>query len=110
MHLPSLRERPEDIQPLVTHFQEKFEGQHKTFLMKTIRYLERYSWHGNVRELENEMEKLIAVVTSNKIEPQHLSSKFFVEKIIGNENEFDCTYEEFLESLRLKEKNTLKLI
>lgn len=58
--IPSLRERPEDIRPLVAHFQSAFKGEHKTILMKTIRYLEHYQWKGNIRELENEMERLIS--------------------------------------------------
>lgn len=102
--IPPLRDRPDDIQPLVAHFQRIYKGENKTILMKTIRYLERYTWRGNIRELENEMEKLMTIVPAKKIEPCHLSSKFFDERISPQMNPFDCTYEEFIKSLQNQER------
>lgn len=104
IRIPPLRERPEDIQPLVAHFQRVFGGEKKTLLMKTIRYMERYHWRGNIRELENEMEKLMTIIPSNRIEPSHLSSKFFEGRTPSKLNDFDCTYEEFITLLEGHEK------
>ncbi len=95
LRIPSLRERPEDIVPLVEHFQKKFGGETKVILQKTFKYLEKYSWRGNIRELENEMEKLMTIIPAQKIEPSHLSAKIFNGFGATGMHEFDCTYEEF---------------
>lgn len=55
---PSLRERPEDIKPLVKYFMN-LHGGGKKLLVKTLRAMEAYSWPGNVRELENEVQRLL---------------------------------------------------
>jgi DNA-binding NtrC family response regulator len=52
-------------------------GTPKQFLLRTVRYLERYAWPGNVRELENEVEKLCTVCPNNKITPEDLDARFF---------------------------------
>ena len=54
--VPALRERPEDIGPLVEHFSRKWSERHgveKSFLASTLPLLERFPWPGNVRELRN---------------------------------------------------------
>jgi transcriptional regulator with GAF, ATPase, and Fis domain len=63
IHIPPLKERPEDIPLLIQHFLLKFcsgkkirvEGIEKD----VIRYLESYDWPGNVRELENTIERMV---------------------------------------------------
>lgn len=78
--VPPLRERPEDIQPLVEWLCTKWcETNHetKTFLMRTVPYLENYSWPGNVRELENVVNHVLNITTESKIAPEHLDAKFF---------------------------------
>ncbi|MBY0471984.1 sigma-54 dependent transcriptional regulator [bacterium] len=103
--IPPLRDRPEDIRPLIAHFQKQFNGDEKKILTKTIRYLERYKWRGNVRELENEMEKLMTVVPANRIVPDHLSGKFFAEDATSSGlGEFDCTYDELISGFEDKER------
>ncbi|HLF47788.1 MAG TPA: sigma-54 dependent transcriptional regulator [Methylomirabilota bacterium] len=65
IHLPSLRERREDIPLLVAHFLQKFSKD----LSKEVRgvtpealaVLERYHWPGNIRELENVLERAIVL-------------------------------------------------
>jgi len=74
IHLAPLRDRPEDIQPLILHFLKLYKGTHVEFLAKTIRMLESYSWKGNIRELENEIQKLVGLGIKT-IEPEHLSQK-----------------------------------
>jgi len=105
--IPPLRSRPEDIQPMVAHFQNQFGGEKKSILMKTIRYLERYPWPGNVRELENEMERLMTMVPSDSIEPTHLSTKFF-QNITGSPVSVnDFSYSEFIAYLEQMERDYL---
>jgi DNA-binding NtrC family response regulator len=58
-----LRERVEDIPPLVAHFAAEVAEQNgwkpKTFEPEAIQELQRYSWPGNVRELRNVVERLL---------------------------------------------------
>jgi DNA-binding NtrC family response regulator len=61
--LPPLRERPEDIPLLVTHFLETFSARYRksglTLAPDTLRYLQRYPWPGNVRQLEHATERAV---------------------------------------------------
>ena len=64
--IPPLRERPEDIAPLVAHFIEKFNrayGKNVCSLdPKVMRHFEAYHWPGNVRELERCIEHAFVFV------------------------------------------------
>ncbi len=67
--VPPLRERKEDILPLVHHFQQKYTQKlkmEKTFAPEVLKIFLHYPWAGNVRELENIIERLF-VTTSEKI-------------------------------------------
>jgi DNA-binding NtrC family response regulator len=61
--LPPLRERVDDIPPLVAHFAAEVAGQNgwkpKTFEPEAIQELQRHPWPGNVRELRNVVERLL---------------------------------------------------
>ncbi len=60
--IPPLRERREDIPLLVSYFLDKFNRSHntyKTFSGELIEHLSRLPWRGNIRELENTIERLI---------------------------------------------------
>jgi DNA-binding NtrC family response regulator len=61
--LPPLRERVEDIPPLVAHFAAEVAAQNgwkpKTFEPEAIEELQRHAWPGNVRELRNVVERLL---------------------------------------------------
>ncbi len=65
VHLPPLRERPEDIPMLVSHFIQKLSrqlGKRVTALTPdALAVLERYHWPGNIRELENVIERAIVL-------------------------------------------------
>lgn len=74
IQIPPLRERPEDIQPLIAYFLKTYKGLDCEFMMKTVRTMERYEWRGNVRELENEIQRLLSMGIQ-KIYPGHLSKK-----------------------------------
>lgn len=45
--------------------------------MKTVRILEKYSWPGNIRELENSVNQLLTNSDGPAVEPAELDSKFF---------------------------------
>jgi len=73
--VPPLRERPEDIPLLVDHFIEKYNTERRNVLgisQKALQILLSYSWHGNVRELENVIQQAIALGTSKYIRPYDL--------------------------------------
>ncbi len=63
--IPALRDRPEDIEPLVRHFSEQLTGDPdaQPFDRATLDALESHPWSGNVRELRNVVESAIAVGT-----------------------------------------------
>jgi TyrR family helix-turn-helix protein len=67
LDLPPLRERREEILPLVNLFLDRFNTKYKkslTFSDRSMRYLQNYNWPGNVREMENLIQGL--VVTQDK--------------------------------------------
>lgn len=75
IHLPPLRERPEDIPLLAEHFLIKYCREMRKNLKKLspafLDLLKRYSWPGNVRELENIMERIVIMTDEEEIKPQH---------------------------------------
>ena len=76
IHIPPLRERKEDIPLLVTHFMKKHsQSLGKTVVgidPKALEVLINYKWHGNVRELENTIERAIVLADAENIELQNL--------------------------------------
>jgi two-component system, NtrC family, response regulator PilR len=75
IHLPPLRERKEDIPDLINHFVNKFcdqAGRRLTVSPKAMQFLEDYTWHGNVRELEHTIERAVALERSEDIQPERL--------------------------------------
>lgn len=73
--IPPLRYRKEDIVPLVKHFVERLNlkyDMNKQFSPEALEILERYHWPGNVREVENLVERLLVTVDANVILPVHL--------------------------------------
>lgn len=83
--LPRLKDRPEDIEPLVAHFCRKIaeeSGVKKSFLMRTVRQLETYDWPGNVRELEHTVYRLLTESPDDKVNPEQLDAKFFSSETV----------------------------
>jgi DNA-binding NtrC family response regulator len=60
IELPPLRERKEDVPLLVQHFLEKFRNTPMTVSQEAMRWLMSYDWPGNVRQLENAIERAVA--------------------------------------------------
>jgi transcriptional regulator with PAS, ATPase and Fis domain len=74
--LPPLRERAEDIPVLAYHFLRKAEAKVNKkvdrFSQDALDVLRRYSWPGNLRELENMIERAVVLSSSQQIEVAHL--------------------------------------
>ncbi len=63
IHVPELRERPDDIPILIEHFSKKIAQEQgttpKSFTQNAIKQLQKQEWPGNIRELRNVVERLI---------------------------------------------------
>lgn len=75
VHIPPLRERPEDILPLATHFIGMFSQQKSRFSAAVASALTRYRWPGNVRELRNAMERAALLSRGEIVLPEHLPAR-----------------------------------
>ncbi len=78
--IPDLKDRPNDIEPLISHFVDEFNRQENTdkaLRVSVVKKLKTYSWPGNVRELENTLIQLLMNSPSKYVELEHLEPKFF---------------------------------
>jgi two-component system response regulator PilR (NtrC family) len=78
LHMPPLRERPEDIPLLLDHFFRKFSGDTKRLSSDALRLLMKYPWKGNVRELENMVERVVLLTEGAVILPKDLPEEFMM--------------------------------
>ncbi len=71
IHIPPLRERREDIPLLVSHFSQKIAAENnilpKTFSQEALNYLTGFEWPGNIRQLQNVVERCMVMVPSDNI-------------------------------------------
>jgi DNA-binding NtrC family response regulator len=78
IHVPALRERREDIHPLVIHFLEHYKLRTNRFVSgiskAALQALISYDWPGNVRELENAIERGVIIASGRQIELDDLPS------------------------------------
>jgi two-component system response regulator PilR (NtrC family) len=85
LKIPPLRERQDDIPLLVSHFLKKFSGNGKRFSENAMALLNNYRWKGNVRELENIIERVILLSDSDVINqeslPEEVRSGSSAEKV-----------------------------
>jgi DNA-binding NtrC family response regulator len=76
LHVPPLRDRPADVPALVEHFlsifRARFDRPALTVSDDTMRRLAEHSWHGNVRELRNALERAAALSTSDVLEADQI--------------------------------------
>ncbi|MBE7493405.1 MAG: sigma-54-dependent Fis family transcriptional regulator [Verrucomicrobiaceae bacterium] len=79
LKIPPLRERREDIKPLVEHIlkdlAERTETRPKTIESNAIDFLEKYNWPGNVSELRNAIERACAFAENDRVKPADLPAK-----------------------------------
>lgn len=79
IHIPPLRQRREDILPLAHQFLARFCGEYEknlTFSPRLLAFLERYDWPGNVRQLENLVERLAITVQDPIMDLSHLPAEY----------------------------------
>jgi DNA-binding NtrC family response regulator len=79
IELPPLRERREDIPPLVDHFVRKFSREMNKRITRVapgaMNLLQQYAWPGNVRELENAVERAMVVAQEPDLKEQDFTLK-----------------------------------
>ncbi len=75
IYIPPLRDRPEDIEPLVRHFQDHYNrtmmpaNQQKQFRISTIREMEKYPWTANVRQLDSAVCNMMIKARGDIVNP-----------------------------------------
>jgi len=95
--LPALRERRADIPRLLQHFVDKNQtGQRQTFSHDALGFLARYSWPGNIRELENFTRSMILFVDDSVVRLQHVLE---FEEFFADGDFCDSLPEDFFEDL-----------
>lgn len=76
INIPPLRDRKEDIPYLIEHFINKYSGgKQVTVPQETINTLCGYSWPGNIRELENTIQRALVISNNNLLTIDHLPLK-----------------------------------
>jgi DNA-binding NtrC family response regulator len=105
IHLPSLRERMEDIKVLSEHFVDmycrKYRKVSKSISASTLKKFEKYKWPGNIRELQHAIERAVIMSDKNTL----MSEDFFFLSQTG-----DVSDEQLHETLDLDEveKSTIR--
>ena len=99
IEIPPLRDRKEDIPQLVKHFLDLYRKENKKEILgitdDVMEVLEKYDWPGNIRELENLIERAVVltktkIITRENLPPFLLDSRKEEEKVfLASENEFN---------------------
>ncbi len=89
LNIPALRERIDDISPLVDHFLQIYCKKYKMPLKRlnasTMKRLEKHHWPGNVRELQHAVERAVIMSDSNILQPQDFFLSQMDDQIEGME-------------------------
>jgi len=76
IEIPSLKERHEDVKPLVKHYLDYFSKRNNKKLIQisseALKALEAYKWPGNIRELRNVMERIVVLSSDGAIDVNNL--------------------------------------
>jgi len=108
LHVPALRERPEDIRLLANHILERLAAQDgvqlSTLSERAVEALERYAFPGNVRELENILERAMTLCDGNVIGVDDLA----IQKAAALDEQADHVADDALDAvLESVEKQTI---
>lgn len=100
IHIPSLRERKEDIPQLVEYFIGKYNKEFKTRISKisseALKILQDYNWPGNVRELENVIKKALLLGKGNMILAEDV---LITKELTGKVTDFKVQLQSLLNQL-----------
>jgi PAS domain S-box-containing protein len=108
--IPPLRERPEDIFDIVTHYLNKYNKQfqaHKKISLEAFSMIQKYNFPGNVRELKNIIKKGV-VLSDSKYLDEHLLKDFrLTTEIINPFNPDEVNVFNFKNAMMAYEKDIL---
>lgn len=99
--VPALRERREDIIPLIMLFLKRFNllyGKKTEMSSEVLSILQNYNWPGNIRQLENFIERMVVTAKEKIIMPEHLSEEVHFFRT-GNADYTGRTLTEILETV-----------
>lgn len=110
IQIPSLKERREDILPLIYHYISVFTlkyGKNITFDDDLLDFLQNYHWPGNIRELENMIERLVVTAMDQVVTMSSLPDNV-LQGLPNEQNDLDALNGESLPSYLNKiEKNLI---
>ena len=110
INVPPLRERPEDILPLIQKYLIKYNEklkEHKQIDPNSLAVLLKYEWPGNIRELQNIIERLILTTRGDTITVDELPG-FIKDNEDTKPNEGRRAFTSFSNSMSMAEKHILK--
>ena len=118
LKLPPLRERTDEIKPLtelfLARFAEKYHRQVKTIADEAIQLLQRYRWSGNVRELQNCIEKAVILSEGERIVAKDLqinpSDLMEATDLIMNQESLETAEEKVIRAAMKKYNGNLSLV
>lgn len=109
VHLPPLRQRKEDIPLLVEHFLGKYNKKTKKQIESVdndiLKALMEYDWPGNIRELENTIERAVVLSKGKKIRAEDLlyhgisSASSFLTLMVGEDKSLEDIEKEYIKAV-----------
>jgi two-component system nitrogen regulation response regulator NtrX len=107
IHVPPLRERRDDIAPLVDHFMTLFCEENnrapKQFSEGAIKVLMAYDWPGNVRELKNLVERLVIMTDDTAIKEPDVRPLLSEARVMAGDKPMSDLVEDYERSLIISE-------
>jgi DNA-binding NtrC family response regulator len=101
IEVPALRERPEDIHLLVDHFIRKYGTGKVTGIQEdALTVLEAYRWDGNIRELENVIQRAVILSTKPELQIQDLPPEIVAQSEERYKIRADLTLDEAEQDFR----------
>jgi len=111
MYIPPLRERTQDIEPLVDHFLKIFSKKFSKTVSRidddALFQLVQYPWPGNIRELENCIEYSVNVAESPVISRENLPPHLFGSPLAPRKNWEDSAHDVLRLKIEALEKETI---
>ncbi|MBR7887916.1 sigma 54-interacting transcriptional regulator [Marinomonas sp. A79] len=91
IHVPSLRERPDDLPLLISTLLKRIsEGKEYHLTDSALRVLKRYDFPGNIRELSNLLNRAVILSDTNLIEPSTIQECLDIDYELSQENDNDA--------------------
>lgn len=112
--MPNLSERKEDIIPMIHHFlnraADKYELEIPQIENSVLSQLENYQWKGNIRELQNRIERAVILAEDNQITLEHLGFDAIIpiKQEINNLKLTEIEKNKIVERLRFNDGNISK--